>query len=56
MLTGDNRGSAEAVARALRIDEVRAQVLPDEKAAAVQELRAAGHVVAMLGDEGLVPG
>jgi Cu+-exporting ATPase len=50
MLTGDNRGSAEAVAGALGIDEVRAPVLPDEKAAVVQELRAAGHVVAMVGD------
>jgi P-type Cu+ transporter len=50
LLTGDNRGSAEAVARALRIDEVRAEVLPGEKAAVVQALRAAGHVVAMVGD------
>ena len=50
MLTGDNRGSAQAVADALRIDEVHAQVLPADKAAAVQSLRAAGAVVAMVGD------
>ncbi|WP_418315538.1 heavy metal translocating P-type ATPase [Piscinibacter sakaiensis] len=50
MLTGDNRGSAEAVARALGIDEVRAQVLPGDKAEVVQQLRAGGQVVAMVGD------
>ena len=50
MLTGDNRGSAEAVAEELGIDEVRAEVLPGDKAAVVQELRAAGEVVAMVGD------
>ena len=50
MLTGDNRGSAQAVADALGIDEVHAQVLPADKAAAVQSLRAAGAVVAMVGD------
>ena len=50
MLSGDNRGSAQAVADALRIDEVHAQVLPADKAAAVQSLRAAGAVVAMVGD------
>ena len=50
MLTGDNRGSAEAVARELGIDEVHAEVLPGDKAAAVQALRAAGQVVAMVGD------
>ncbi len=50
MLTGDNLGSAQAVATQLGIDEVRAQVLPADKAAVVQELRAAGHVVAMVGD------
>lgn len=50
MLTGDNQGSALAVARQLGIDEVRAEVLPGEKALAVQELRAAGQVVAMVGD------
>jgi Cu+-exporting ATPase len=50
MLTGDNRGSAEAVARELGIDDVHAEVLPGDKAAAVQSLRQAGAVVAMVGD------
>ncbi|WP_164961983.1 heavy metal translocating P-type ATPase [Rubrivivax sp. JA1026] len=50
MLTGDNRGSAEAVAAALGIDELRAEVLPGDKAAAVQALRAGGARVAMVGD------
>jgi len=50
MLTGDNRGSAQAVAQALGIGEWRADVLPADKAAAVRELRAAGAVVAMVGD------
>jgi Cu+-exporting ATPase len=50
MLTGDNRGSAELVAKALGIDEVHADVLPGDKAAIVQALRAAGEVVAFVGD------
>lgn len=50
MLTGDNRGSAAAVATALGIDDVRAEVLPGDKAAAVQALRAGGEVVAFVGD------
>jgi len=50
MLTGDNRGSAEVVARELGIRQYRAEVLPGDKAAVVQELRAAGQVVAMVGD------
>ncbi|MEK8033140.1 heavy metal translocating P-type ATPase [Ideonella sp. DXS29W] len=50
MLTGDNEGSARAVARMLGVDEVRANVLPADKAAAVQALHAAGHRVAMVGD------
>jgi P-type Cu+ transporter len=50
MLTGDSRGTAEAVAAKLGIDEVRAEVLPDQKDAAIAELQAAGAVVAMAGD------
>ncbi|MDQ6827411.1 MAG: HAD-IC family P-type ATPase, partial [Gemmatimonadota bacterium] len=50
MLTGDNRGSAQAVARELGIAEVRAEVLPADKATVVQELRVAGKIVAMVGD------
>ncbi len=50
MLTGDNRGSAQAVASALGIDDFQAGILPGDKAAAVQALRAKGEVVAMVGD------
>ena len=50
MLTGDNRITAEAVARQLGIDEVEAEVLPDQKAAIVMRLREQGRVVAMAGD------
>jgi len=50
MLSGDNRGSAEAAARALGIDEVRAEVLPAEKAQTVAALRGKQQVIAMVGD------
>jgi Cu+-exporting ATPase len=50
MLTGDNRTTAQAVARRLGIAEVEAEVLPDGKAAVVEKLRHAGRVVAMAGD------
>jgi Cu+-exporting ATPase len=50
MLTGDNRTTAEAVARQLGIDEVHAEALPERKAGIVKELQAAGHRVAMAGD------
>jgi Cu+-exporting ATPase len=50
MLTGDGRETAEAVARTLHIDEVVAEVLPDQKSAAVARLRAQGRIVAMAGD------
>jgi P-type Cu+ transporter len=50
MLTGDNRTTALAVARRLGIDEVEAQVLPDQKATVVERLRREGRVVAMAGD------
>ena len=50
MLTGDNWTTAKAVARRLGIDEVEAEVLPDQKSAVVQRYKAAGQVVAMAGD------
>jgi Cu+-exporting ATPase len=50
MLTGDSRVTAEAVARRLCIEEVVAEVLPDEKAAAVKRLQDQGRFVAMAGD------
>ena len=50
MLTGDNRKTADAVAAKLSIDEVIAEVLPGEKAAAVKRIQEGGSVVAMAGD------
>ncbi len=50
MLTGDNWTTAKAVARRLGIDEVEAEVLPDQKSAVVQRYKAEGRVVAMAGD------
>ena len=50
LVSGDNRGSAESVARQLGIDEVRAEVLPEDKAAIITELKAGGVRVAMVGD------
>ncbi len=50
MLTGDNPGSAQAVARELQIDEVHAGLLPGDKAEIIRALRADGRVVAMVGD------
>jgi len=50
MLTGDNRKTAEAVAAKLDIDQIHAEVLPDQKAAVVKQLQAEGCIVAMAGD------
>ena len=50
MLTGDNKTTAEAVAKRLGIAEIEAEVLPDQKSAVVEKLRKEGRVVAMAGD------
>ncbi len=50
MLTGDSRTTAEAVGRKLAIDEIEAEVLPDQKASVVKRLQSQGRIVAMAGD------
>jgi P-type Cu+ transporter len=50
MVTGDSRGTAQAVARQLGIDDFRAEVLPQQKGEIVRELQREGRVVAMAGD------
>ena len=50
MATGDNERTAKAVAARLGIDEIRADVMPEDKARIVKELQAEGHKVAMAGD------
>ena len=50
MLTGDNRTTAEAVAKKLSIDEIHADVLPEQKGEVVKRLQAEGRMVAMAGD------
>jgi Cu+-exporting ATPase len=50
MLTGDSRTTAQAVADKLGIDQLEAEVLPDQKAEIVRQLQARGHIVAMAGD------
>jgi Cu+-exporting ATPase len=50
MLTGDNRITAEAVARRLGLADIEAEVLPDQKSAVVEKLRREGRIVAMAGD------
>ncbi len=50
MVTGDNQVTAEAVAKKLGIDEVRAGILPEQKGEIIKELQAKGHRVAMAGD------
>jgi Cu+-exporting ATPase len=50
MLTGDSRATAESVARKLKIDSIEAQILPNQKAEIVNQLKANGRIVAMAGD------
>ncbi len=50
MMTGDNRRTAEAVARQVGVDAVFAEVLPEDKAAFIREEKAKGHTVIMVGD------
>jgi Cu+-exporting ATPase len=50
MLTGDSRGTAAAIAKQLGITDVEAEVLPERKSAAIEDLRRSGRIVAMAGD------
>lgn len=50
MLTGDNQGTADAVGRAVGVDEVRAELLPEDKMQAIQEIQRTHGPVAMVGD------
>ena len=50
MLTGDNRHTAELVGKQLGLDEIHAELLPEDKVAMIQKLKDQGHVVAMAGD------
>lgn len=50
MVSGDNRATAQTVAKELNIDEVHAEVLPQQKARIIKELQSKGHIVAMAGD------
>ena len=50
MMTGDNRRTAQAVAKAVGVDEVHAEVLPEDKAAYIRQAREKAHVVIMVGD------
>jgi Cu+-exporting ATPase len=50
LVTGDNRGSAQAVGQQLGIDEIAAEVLPEDKADIIERLKQGGHRVAMVGD------
>src|SRR5690606_38793580 len=50
IISGDNKGSVKAVAKELGIDEIRAEVMPEQKAQVIQELKDKGEVVAMIGD------
>jgi Cu+-exporting ATPase len=50
MLTGDNRRTAQAIARQLGIETVRSEVIPQQKAEVIRDLRSSGNIVAMVGD------